>query len=79
MPTVTLRLPERQYRLFQKLAREENRTVSNYIETAALRHVEQAEYADTFEMEEIRKNDALNRSLKKGYTDARLKKGQFVE
>jgi hypothetical protein len=79
MPTITFRLPERQYRLFQKLAREENRTVSNFIETAAMRHVEHAEYADTFEMEEIRKNPALNRSLKKGHADARLKKGQFVE
>jgi hypothetical protein len=79
MPTITLRLPESHYRLFRKLAEEENRSLSNFIETATIRHIEESEYADPFEMEEIAKNTALNRSLRKGHNDARLKKGRFVD
>ncbi len=78
MPTITLRLPENHYRLFRKLAEEENRSLSNFIETATIRHIEESEYADGFEMEEIRKNAGLNVSLRRGYRDARLGKGRFV-
>ena len=79
MPTITLRLPENRYRLFKKLAEEENRSLSNFIETATVRHIEESEYADSFEMEEIKNNHGLNDSLRKGHADARLKKGRFVE
>lgn len=79
MPTITLRLPENRYRLFKKLAEEENRSLSNFIETATVRHIEESEYADSFEMEEIKNNHDLNQSLRKGHGDARLKKGRFVE
>jgi uncharacterized protein (DUF1778 family) len=79
MPTITLRLPENRYRLFKKLAEEENRSLSNFIETATVRHIEESEYADSFEMEEIKNNHSLNQSLRKGHGDARLKKGRFVE
>ena len=79
MPTITLRLPENRYRLFKKLAEEENRALSNFIETATVRHIEESEYADSFEMEEIKNNRGLNDSLRKGHGDARLKKGRFVE
>lgn len=78
MPTVTLRLPENHYRLFKKIAQDENRSLSNFIETATIRHIEESEYADDFEMDEIRKNKDLNGSLKKGHADANLKKGRFV-
>jgi hypothetical protein len=78
MPTITLRLPENHYRLFRKLAEEENRSLSNFIETATIRHIEESEYADTFEMDEIRRNNELNKSLRRGHRDARLRKGRFV-
>jgi hypothetical protein len=79
MPTVTLRLPDRYYRLFRKLAEEENRSLSNFIETATIRHIEESEYADSIEMEEIKANKDLNSSIKKGHADARLSKGHFVD
>ena len=79
MPTVTLRLPENHYRLFRKLADEENRSLSNFIETATIKHIKESEYADYYEMEEIRKNTSLNRSLRKGLADARLNKGRFID
>lgn len=79
MPTVTLRLPENHYRLFRKLADEENRSLSNFIETATIRHIEESEYADPYEMAELKKNKSLNSSLRKGHADARLNKGRFVD
>ncbi len=79
MPTVTLRLPNAHYRLFRKLAEEENRSLSNFIETATMRYIEDTELADPFEMAEIKENKDLNNSLKRAYKDARLGRGRFVE
>jgi uncharacterized protein (DUF1778 family) len=76
--TVTLRLNENIYKLFRAMAESDNRTLSNFIETSALRYIEEHEYVDDYEMEEIRENQQLNRSLKSAIKDMKLKKGQFV-
>lgn len=75
---VTLRLDETAYRLFKAIAERENRPLSNYIETAVMRHIEESESVDEFEMAEIKGNAALNRSLKRGARDAKLRRGRFV-
>ena len=75
---VTLRLPDETYEQFRTLAERENRPLSNFIETAALRYVETEQFADEFEMEEIRGNADLNRSLKRGMKDAKAGRGRFV-
>ncbi len=77
--TVTLRLNEEVYDLFRTLAENDNRTLSNFIETATLRHIEEHEFVEEFEMAEIRENTELNRSLKRALKDAKTKRGQFVE
>ena len=51
---VTLRLDEPVYKMFRSLAKGENRPVSNFIETAVLRFVEEHQVVDEFEMAEIR-------------------------
>ena len=76
--TVTLRLKDNVYNLLRRLAEQDNRTLSNFIETSTLRYIEEHEYADEYEMAEIRNNQELNKSLKRGMKDARLKKGRFV-
>lgn len=76
--TVTLRLDEKIYKKFRGLAKNDNRPLSNFIETAALRFIEEHEYVDEFEMAEIRDNVNLNQSLKKGLRDAKAKRGSFV-
>jgi predicted transcriptional regulator len=76
--TVTLRLTDSTYRLFRRLAEDQNRTLSNFIETSALRQIEVEESVDEFEMAEIRANQSLNRSLKRGLADAAKKDGAFV-
>ena len=76
--TVTLRLDDKVYNKFKSLAEHDNRPLSNFIETAALRFVEEHEYVDEFEMVEIRNNESLNRSIKSGLHDAKAKRGRFV-
>ncbi len=76
--TITLRLDEKIYRKFRSLAKSDNRSLSNFIETAALRFVEGSEYADEFELNEIRSNKDLNRSIKRGVKDAKAGRGRFA-
>jgi len=76
--TVTLRLNDENYKLFRALAESDNRPLSNYIETTALRYIEEHQYVDDFEMSEIKNNQELNKSIKRGVKDAKAGKGQFV-
>jgi hypothetical protein len=76
--TVTLRLDDDVYNRFKDLARDDNRPLSNFIETAALRFVEEHGYVDEFEMLEIRSNVELNKSLKQALRDTKVQRGEFV-
>ncbi len=76
--TVTLRLNDDIYNLFRSLAESDNRPLSNFIETAACRFIENNEFADEFEMKEIDNNVLLNKSIKRGALDAKAKRGRFV-
>jgi predicted transcriptional regulator len=76
--TVTLRVSQPVYEMFLTMAKRENRPLSNFIETAVLRYVEEHQLADEFEMGEISGNAELNASLKRGYDDAKTKRGHFV-
>lgn len=76
--TITLRLKDSFYNLLRRLAEQDNRTLSNFIETSTLRYIEEHEYANEYEMAEIRDNQELNKSLKRGMKNAKLKKGRFV-
>ena len=76
--TVTLRLDDTVYRRLRRLAEQDNRPISNFIETAALRFVESAQFVDEFEMNEIRGNTSLNRSLNRGLKDAKSRRGHFA-
>ena len=76
--TITLRLDESVYDRLRAHAVRDNRPLSNFIETAALRYLETEEYIDEFEMEEIRANKAINESLTKGLRDAKAKRGRFA-
>ena len=77
--TITLRLSEETYEQFKHLANRDNRPISNFIETAVKKFIEHNIYVDEFEMDEIRNNAELNKSLKKGLSDMKSKKGKFVE
>ena len=76
--TITLRLNEERYLRFRQLAEEDNRPLSNFIETAVLRYIEDQGYVDEFEMTEIGENADLNESLERGLRDAEAGKGKFA-
>jgi predicted DNA-binding protein len=76
--TVTLRLDDVSYEIIKKHAQADNRPLSNYIETATLKYIEEVDYVDDFEMENILNDEELMRSLKKGSADAAKKRGRFV-
>lgn len=77
--TITLRLKDDKYELFRKFAESENRPLSNFIETATKRFIENQLEIDEFEMMEIEGNEELQESLAKGIADAKEGKGRFVE
>jgi len=77
--TITLRLSDENYKVFKKIADRDNRPISNFIETAVKRFIEHNIYIDDFEMEEIKNNTELNKSLKHGLSDMKSKKGRFVD
>lgn len=76
--TVTLRLKEDTYLKFQYLAKQDNRPLSNFIETAVLRFIDNSEYVDGFEMKEIEENIDLNASIDRGLEDVKAERGRFV-
>jgi len=76
--TITLRISEPNYEMFRTLAARDNRSLSNFIETAALRFVTEHEFVDEYEMAEIRANKVLNDSLIRGVEDAQAGRGRFV-
>jgi predicted DNA-binding protein len=77
--TVTLRLSDEVYQLFRQSAESDNRPLSNFIETATKRFIEQTELAGEAEMAEIHGDPALMRRIRRGHSDARSKRGRFVD
>ena len=77
--TVTLRLRDEIYKIFAESAKAENRSLSNLIETAALKNIREQQFLDDHELAEILSNSDLLKRLKEGSSDARKLRGRFVE
>ena len=61
------------------MAECDNRSISNFIENAALRFIEKEEYLDDFENEEILSNKELMGSIQQGYEESIEGKRKLVE
>jgi predicted transcriptional regulator len=77
--TVTLRLKNDIYKLFSEIAKAENRSLSNFIETATLQNIREQQFVDDVEMAEIISNTELMARLKEGSAEAKELKGRFVD
>lgn len=77
--TITIRLKDDIYKLFAEAARADNRTISNLIETAALKNVREQQFVDDIEMAEIMADNNLLARIRQGSKEAAKRKGQFVE
>jgi uncharacterized protein (DUF1778 family) len=76
--TLTVRMDDATYRLIAGAAEADNRSVSNFIETAAREKAMAEAFVSDEEMAEIRADRALVRSLKRGHQDAAKRRGRFV-
>lgn len=76
--TITLRLGDEIYRKFSKAASEEHRSISNLIETLALKKLDEDLMVDDFEMKEIFSNTKLLKKLEQGHSDAKTKRGRLI-
>ena len=76
--TLTLRVDDQTYGVFLRKAQSENRSLSNFIETAVKAHIAESAFTDDLEMAEIRSNKRLLERLKQGSKDVTTKKGTMV-
>jgi len=68
--TITLRLDEDTYDVFKKAANGTRRTISNFVEFAALNFLTSDIYVSDKEMQGILEDKVLQRDLKQGLADA---------
>jgi len=79
MPKViTLRLSDEIYKEFAIGAKLDNRPISNFITTIALKQIEESSLIDPAEMEEIKADKKLMAKLERGYKQVKSRKGKFV-
>jgi predicted transcriptional regulator len=76
--TITLRIKDDVYRTLSERAEAEKRSISNFIEMAALQYTKESEFVDIEEMTDIIKDEGLIKRMKQGIRDARSGKGRFV-
>lgn len=77
--TITLRVSEDHYQAFKKFAQMDNRTISNAIETLALKQLDSAQFADAPEMEGILADKDLLKRIKEGIKRAEEREGRLTE
>ena len=76
--TLTVRMDDATYRLIADAAAVDNRSVSNFIETAARQKAIAEIFVPDPEMAEIESGKALLRRLKAGHRDAAARRGRFA-
>lgn len=76
--TVTLRLDERSYERLKAAAAAGRRSLGNFIQTAALRYLEDTSLTVESETKKILSNQGLLRRLKAGHAAARRRRGALV-
>ena len=69
--SVTWRFDEKTYKIFRRRAEVDNRPISNLLETAALRHLQEVEYVEPEEMDEILEDKELTKALRDGSRQVR--------
>lgn len=77
--TITLRISEEHYEAFKKYARQDNRKISNAIETLALKQLERVQFADEIELAGILADKNLVARIGRGVKEAEARKGRLVE
>jgi len=73
--TVTVRIDDTTYKKIKSAAEAERRTISNFMEYAAMAYVERAAFVDADEMRGIADDKELTQTLKEALSD--VKRGNY--
>jgi predicted transcriptional regulator len=77
--TITIRVDSDTFKEIKTHAEIERRPLSNFIEYATVKYIEESAFTDDEEMLEVLSNEELLKRLKKGSADARKKRGKFIK
>ena len=75
---VTVRLSDEEYRRIAAVAKRERRPLSNFMTLMVIRGMEEADFVDAVEMDQITSNANLMTRLRAGHRDAKQRKGRLV-
>lgn len=73
--TITMRIDDDSYEMLKKAASGARRTISNFLEFAAISYLSQEAYVSDAEMQEIAKDKDLVRNLKLG--EKQIQQGRY--
>jgi hypothetical protein len=73
--TITLRVGDDEYRMIKKAADGAKRTISNFLEVAAIAYLSQETYVSDAEMKDIMGDKDLLRELRQGAKE--MKEGKY--
>ena len=76
--TITLRINDDVYQMFKKAAQGSRRTISNFLEYAAISYLSQDTFVSDDEMKEILKDNDLLESLKRGEKEIKSRRYKIV-
>ena len=76
---VTVRLSEEEYRKISAAAKSERRPISNLMTLLVIKGIEEGDYVDAVEMEQILSDKPLMAKLRAGHRDAAKRMGRFVD
>jgi len=77
--TVTIRLSDEEYNTILVTAKNEHRPISNFITYAVMKKIRESRFVNSTEMEQIRTDTGLVKSLQAGHNDVKKRRGGFVE
>ena len=75
---VTVRLSDGEYRKIAAAAKLERRPLSNFMTLMVIRGIEEGDYVDAVEMDQVTSDQRLMAKLRAGNRDARQRKGKLV-
>lgn len=75
---VTVRLSEEEYKKIAAVAKAESRPISNLITVMVMKGIEEGDFVDAVEMDQINSDKSLMTKIKSGHKDAKNQKGKFI-
>ena len=75
---VTVRLSDEDYRTIATAAKLDRRPLSNFMTLMVIKGIEEGDYVDAVEMDQILSDKPLMAKLQAGHRDAKRRKGKLV-